>query len=61
MVSSIGMIFPPKCVSDDSINISVANVIGMGEELALTGNNHYNIALLVFFPGYVFRVRYLLI
>jgi hypothetical protein len=33
------------------INISVARIIGMDAELVLTGNNHYNVALLVFFPG----------
>jgi hypothetical protein len=49
-----GLISIHECVSDRRINISVANVIGMGEELVLTGNNHYNIALLVFFPGYYF-------
>ena len=38
--------------SDFRINISVARISGMDKELVLTGNNHYNVALLVFFPGY---------
>jgi len=34
------------------LNISSAFVAGMGEDLGLDVGNAYNIALLVFFPGY---------
>jgi len=34
------------------LNISSAFVAGMGEDLALDVGDAYNIALLVFFPGY---------
>ena len=39
----------PNC----RVNIGVAQILGMAKELVLTGNR-YNIALLVFFPGYFF-------
>lgn len=33
------------------VNIGVARIAGMAVDIDLSGN-HYNVALLVFFPGY---------
>jgi hypothetical protein len=39
--------------TDDRVNIGVARIAGMAIDIDLTGN-HYNVALLVFFPGYAY-------
>ena|SRR5579859_1023936 len=44
---------PPsgKVQANGSVNIGVARIAGMAVDIDLKGN-HYNVALLVFFPGY---------
>ena len=39
-------------LTNDRLNISSALIAGMETELHLDEGNYYNIALLVFFPGY---------
>jgi hypothetical protein len=38
------------------VNIGVARIAGMAKEIDLKGN-HYNVVLLVFFPGYCYVSR----
>jgi hypothetical protein len=42
---------------NESVNIGVARIAGMAVDIDLTGN-HYNVALLVFFPGYSLCMSY---
>lgn len=49
VLPTLGIIFAVSII--DRINIGSAKVLGMSEDLALTGNR-YNVCLLLFFPAY---------